>query len=110
MTAPYLRHRPLWGETLSGTEDGGHVRWGYTHDELRALFEGCGLEVLAEEYVSGLVSQQLAGLQFGLGRLNLRAAWALTFPLRVLHPLDGPLTRLTRYPHLSVAVVGRKPR
>jgi SAM-dependent methyltransferase len=109
LTAPYAHHRALWGEKLSEIEDGGHVRWGYTHEELRAIFERAGLKVVAEEYVSGLVSQKLASLQFGLGRLNPHSAWGLTFPLRVLHPLDGPLTRLTSYPHLSVGVVGCKP-
>jgi SAM-dependent methyltransferase len=109
LTAPYRHHRALWGEKLSESEDGGHVRWGYTHEDVRALFEQAGLQVVAEEYVSGLVSQKLASLQFGLGRVSPRGAWGLTFPLRVLHPLDGPLTRLTSYPHLSVGVVGRKP-
>ena len=108
LTAPYTHHRPLWGETVSETEDGGHVRWGYTHDDVRGLFEAAGLEVAAEEYVSGLVSQKLASLQFGLTRVHPRGAWGVTLPLRLLHPLDGPLTRLTGYPHLSVGVVGRK--
>jgi SAM-dependent methyltransferase len=109
LTAPYKNHHPLWGETVTDVEDGGHVRFGYTHEELRAILGRSGLEVVAEEFVSGLVTQKLAALQFGLTRLNTYAAWAATFPLRVLHPLDGPLTRLTSYPHLSVAVVGRKP-
>ncbi len=109
LTAPYKHHKPLWGESLSETEDGGHVRWGYTHDELRAMFATAGLEVTAEEFISGLVSQKLASLQFGLTRVNTHGAWGLTLPLRVFHRLDGPLTRWTGYPHLSVGVVGRKP-
>ena len=109
LTAPYKHHRALWGEKLSEVEDGGHVRWGYTHDDVRAIFEKSGLEVVAEEYISGLVSQKLASLQFGLTRIHSQGAWGVTLPLRVLHPLDGPLTRATGYPHLSVGVVGRKP-
>ena len=109
LTAPYKHHHALWGETVADVEDGGHVRFGYTHDELRSMLGKGGLEVVAEEYVSGLVTQKLASLQFGLTRLNTYAAWAATFPLRVLHPLDGPLTRLTEYPHLSIAAVARKP-
>ncbi len=94
LTAPSKHHRSLWGETISETEDGGHVRWGYTHEEMRNLFQMCGLEVVVEEYVSGLVSQKLASLQFALIQINTLLAWALTFPLRVFHGLDGPLTRL----------------
>jgi SAM-dependent methyltransferase len=108
LTAPYKHHHALWGERVSAVEDGGHVRWGYTHGEVRALFEKSGLEVIAEEFISGLVSQKLASLQFGLTRVHPQGAWAVTFPLRVFHPLDRVLTRLTGYPHLSVGVVGRK--
>jgi SAM-dependent methyltransferase len=109
LTAPYKHHHALWGEKVSSIEDGGHVRFGYTHEEIGALFEANGLEVVAEEFISGLVSQKLASLQFGLTRLHPQGAWAVTFPLRVFHPLDGLLTRLNGYPHLSVGVVGRKP-
>lgn len=109
LTAPYTHHKPLWGESLSETEDGGHVRWGYTHDDLRKMFTTAGLEVTAAEFISGFVSQKLASLQFGLTRVHTHGAWGVTFPLRVFHRLDGPLTRWTGYPHLSVGVVGRKP-
>lgn len=109
LTAPYKHHRPLFGEAVSEVEDGGHVRFGYTHEEVAALLAAAGLEVVAAEFVSGLVSQKLAGMRFALERLDSRLAWAATLPLRVLHPLDAPLTRLTGYPYLSVGVVGRKP-
>jgi SAM-dependent methyltransferase len=108
LTAPYKHHHGLWGERVSDIEDGGHVRWGYTYEEIRALVHQCGLEVLAEESISGLISQKLASLQFALGRMNARMAWMLTFPLRLLHPLDGFVTRLTGYPPLSIGVVARK--
>ena len=48
LTAPYKEHKPLWGEKLSEAEDGGHVRWGYSHDDVRAIFERSGLEVVAD--------------------------------------------------------------
>lgn len=38
LTTPYKHHKAYYGEALSSTEDGGHVRWGYTHDELRRDF------------------------------------------------------------------------
>ena len=109
LTAPYKHHRPLWGETVSEVEDGGHVRFGYTHEEVTALMNAAGLEVVVTEFVSGLISQKLASIRFALERLDYRLAWAATMPLRILYPLDEPLTRMTGYPYLSVGVVGRKP-
>jgi len=108
LTAPYKHYRPLLGDQLSAVEDGGHVRWGYTHEELRALFAEHGLEVVVEEYVTGMVTQKLMDLMRLLGRANARLAWAATFPLRAFRLLDRPLTALAGYPHLSVGVVGVK--
>ncbi|MBD0320348.1 MAG: class I SAM-dependent methyltransferase [Gemmatimonadetes bacterium] len=110
LTTPYRHYRPLRGDRVSEVEDGGHVRWGYTHDELRALFAPHGLEVVAEEYVTGAVTQKLMNLMRRIGEVDARAAWAITFPLRLLRVLDRPVTALTRYPALSVASVAVKRR
>ena len=109
LTAPNANHKPLWGEHISAHEDGGHVRYGYTFPQLRALFERHGLEVVATEGVAGMIAQKLASMQFALCRVHPLLGWALTFPLRVFRPLDETLTRVLRYPALSVAIVGRKP-
>ena len=73
------------------------------------MMNAAGLEVGGTEFVSGLISQTLASIRFALERLDYRLAWAATMPLRILYPLDEPLTRMTGYPYLSVGVVGRKP-
>ena len=109
LTTPYRHHKPLFGERVSEREDGGHVRYGYTHEDIAELFERSGLEVVETEYIGGVVAQKLASLQFALCRVDSHMAWAAVFPLRVARPLDRPLTRLMRYPELSVGVVGRKP-
>lgn len=110
LTAPYKGHHPLHrGEKVSEVEDGGHVRWGYTHEEMNDLLRGCGLEIVADEYISGQVSQRVAGLTFALRRVNNLLAWAVSLPLRPLCVLDPLLTRATRYPSLSIGVVARKP-
>ena len=108
LTTPYRDYRRLYGETLSESEDGGHVRWGYTHEELRALFTRCGLTVETEEFLCGVISQKVTDLMRRLSRINYRLAWALTLPLWPLTVLDPWLTRLTRYPHMTVGVVGVK--
>jgi 2-polyprenyl-3-methyl-5-hydroxy-6-metoxy-1,4-benzoquinol methylase len=110
VTTPYKHYRPLRGDRVSGVEDGGHVRWGYTHEELRALLSAHGVEVVAEEFLTGAVTQKLMNLMRRIGEVSARAAWGVTFPLRVLRVLDPLVTSLTRYPPLSVAVVGVRRR
>lgn len=109
VTTPFKGHKPMWGERLSEEEDGGHVRWGYTHEDLREILEGHGLDIVREDFLSGVVSQKLASLTWRLQPVSRVAAWALTLPLRLLQVLDRPITRLLREPYLTVAVVARKP-
>ena len=109
LTTPYKNHRPLRDEVVSGKEDGGHVRFGYTHEELRKMFEKAGLNVESEQFISGYVAQKLTSLAriFGLSRERL--GWAVVFPFRLLKVFDKPVTALMNYPHLSVGIVGSKP-
>lgn len=110
LSTPFAGHKPLVGETLSQTEDGGHVRWGYTVEQLTALFGAAGLQVVSQDYMSGIVSQWITNLTRRLtGPLGPHIAWVLTAPLRLLRWLDRPLTRLLNYPFLAVGVVGVKP-
>jgi 2-polyprenyl-3-methyl-5-hydroxy-6-metoxy-1,4-benzoquinol methylase len=110
LTTPSAQHLPLVGERLSPSEDGGHVRWGYHPEELRRLLTAAGLRVTAEQYLSGVVCQGLTNLARRLARVvGSQGAWALTAPLRLLGPLDRPLTRMLSYPWLAVALVGVKP-
>ncbi len=111
LTAPFDAHRPLYTEEAhpSPEEDGSHVRFGYSVAALREIAEQAGLEVRDESFISGFVSQKLTDLMRRLSeRLGRPAAWLLLLPLRPLVVLDAPLTRLLRYPHLSVALTGVK--
>lgn len=110
LTTPYKNHKPLRDEVVSGKEDGGHVRYGYTHEELRQIFVNAGLDVESEEYISGFVAQKLTSLARVFGLARERLGWALVFPLRILKILDRPVTSLLKYPRLSVAIVGVKRR
>lgn len=101
-------HRPLWGETLSDEEDGGHVRWGYGHEEMARLFAAAGLRVIAQEHVSGVVSQRITDLMRRAQQVHLTLGWAVVLPLRLLQVLDRPLTRLLHWPLLCIAVVGER--
>jgi 2-polyprenyl-3-methyl-5-hydroxy-6-metoxy-1,4-benzoquinol methylase len=112
LTTPFDGHRALFTEERdpSPVEDGSHVRYGYSPERLREIASDAGLEVLSEGFVSGVVSQKLTDVMRRLTRrLGVPAAWAVTLPLRALVILDAPLTRILRYPHLSVSLCAVKP-
>jgi SAM-dependent methyltransferase len=107
LSTPYDRHRPLYTEDPqpSQVEDGSHVRYGYSRERLRQIAVGAGLEVTSEDFISGFVSQKLTDLMRRLSRrFGLSPAWLIVLPLRLLVGLDGPLSRMLRYPYLSVAL------
>jgi SAM-dependent methyltransferase len=108
LTTPSAAHRALWSEALSQTEDGGHVRWGYSHEEMVRLFGRAGLRVVGQGYVSGAVSQRLTNVMRRAQRVSLVLGWALVAPLRVLQVLDRPITWLLGWPPLCIAVVGER--
>jgi SAM-dependent methyltransferase len=111
LTAPFEGHHPLYTEDRhpSPVEDGSHVRYGYTQERLRELARHAGLEVESEGFVSGVVSQKLTDLMRWLTpRLGRVPAWAIVLPLRPLVILDRPLSRILRYPYLSVALSAAK--
>lgn len=108
LTTPFKNGRPIHGDKVSEFEDGGHVRVGYTHEEIRALFSEAGLKVITEDYLSGLVTQKIMELMRRLAPAGWTPAWAATFPLRVLQPADSVLTMATGYPFYVIAAVGTK--
>jgi 2-polyprenyl-3-methyl-5-hydroxy-6-metoxy-1,4-benzoquinol methylase len=112
LTTPFEGHRPLYSEQHhpSGAEDGSHVRYGYSQEQLRRMAEAAGLRVQSDAFVSGVVSQQLTNMMRRLTRRVGRVGgWLIVLPLRPLALLDRPLSRLLRYPRLSVALTAEKP-
>ncbi|HEV7585988.1 MAG TPA: methyltransferase domain-containing protein [Solirubrobacteraceae bacterium] len=112
LTTPFDSHRPLYREDPhpSPTEDGSHVRYGYSREQLSQLAREAGLEVTGEAFISGVVSQKLTDLMRRLtARLGGVLGWAIVLPLRPLVIFDAPLSRMLHYPHLSVALCGVKP-
>lgn len=108
LTAPYKHYRRLPGDHVSSVENGDHVRWGYTHEEITDLLEKAGFTVLKKEYVSGFISQTLVRWHRHLARFNHFFSWIILFPLRVFVVLDPLLAHFLHYPHLSIAVVAEK--
>lgn len=89
------------------TENGWHVRRGYTSGMLEELCELSGLVVEEVGSCTGFISQKLTWLIRRGGKLG----WLLALPLRLLPPLIDPLiAKLFRYPDFSITLVAYKPR
>lgn len=109
LTAPYKHYRRLPGDSISAVENGDHVRWGYTHEELKTLCEEAGFEVIVADYVTGFVSQRLIFFERVMSRiLPGKLAWVFTFPFRIFQVLDPLIMRCIHYPYLSVAIIAEK--
>jgi SAM-dependent methyltransferase len=111
LSTPFDAHHPLYTEDRepSPTEDGSHVRYGYSQERLSQIADAAGLDGASEGFISGVVSQKLTDLmRRSSARVGLFPAWIILFPLRVLVLLDAPLSRILHYPNLSVALCAIK--
>ena len=81
LTTPCKHHSRYYREALSLAKDGGHVRWGYTHGELRETLAEAGMTVVAVDFISGFLTQKLASsLRLpSLAYLPPAFVWAFTF-------------------------------
>ncbi len=108
LSTPNSKCPPMRGDKISAVENGDHVRWGYTHEEMRTILSDAGLTTVAEEYCSGLVSQKIGNLERSIGELTPMLGWAATFPLRVFQLADSASTEALGAPYFSIAVVAEK--
>ena len=114
LTAPYLRYTPITQSDagpFSATEDGGHVRRGYTRPMLEELCARAGLVLESQTFCSGYLSQKVTGLNRLLSRIHPLLGWGATLPLRILPPLfDRLVTRALGFPCFSICMEAYKPR
>ena len=108
LTTPFEGHIPVYGEVVQKIENGGHVRFGYTHSRLRELCEANSLTVLELGYLNGFFAQKTFSAYVRLCRLHAKVAWLLTLPLRPLRHLDPLVRKMSRYPDMSVTLVCSK--
>lgn len=102
------------------TEEGWHVRRGYSEAMLRELCDDAGLVVEDVTHVSFMISQLVTRLQtrLGFGRLHLLGGpihWLITLPLRIaaaaLDPWLGRLlSSIFGWPGYAIALTAYKPR
>ena len=79
LTTPFKHYKPLIGDTLSELEDGGHVRWGYTHEEIEKLLNEAGIEVIERSFIGGFISQQVENVARVIQRLKLFFLFVIHF-------------------------------
>jgi SAM-dependent methyltransferase len=114
LTTPYYHYRPITAGDkgpFAVTEDGGHVRRGYTTGMLTELCDSGDLVVEEISYCTGLLSQKCIWLQRTLSRFHPLLGWIAVLPLRVLPPVfDRLVTTLCRWPYYSICIEAYKPR
>jgi len=114
LTTPYYHFRPLIRASMgpwSKTEDGGHVRRGYTRAMLIELCEAAGL--VCEEFsgCAGFLSQKVTALFWTLADNYPKLAWLTILPMRfALLPFDALLSWMLRWPPFSICIEAYKPR
>lgn len=111
ITSPHLGTKLFPGERISKVEDGGHVRWGYSTDDIAKLCSQAGLQVESIETFAGPITYMLGYIMRILDRNLLTRALGqvIAFMLRPLQLLDPTIIRLTSYVPYEVGVVARKP-
>ena len=103
----------MYGEFVSQMEDGGHVRMGYTYEELEALVTQAGLKPVLRDEVGGYGQFLAAGIHCWVQRycgsyvptlvrqgLNVAMFLALS-PLLLLD-------RIVKHPSISNYILARK--
>lgn len=112
LTTPNLSFKPMAydNENLSSVEDGGHVRRGYSPNDLNRLCQQSGFDVMNIEYCSGVLSQKLTSVKRMLEKSTSEMiSWPMVLPFRLLPPvLDAAITRTMNWPDYSITLVARK--
>ncbi len=115
LTTPNYYFRAVSNENESGpypsTEDGDHVRRGYTRGMLAELCKCAGLVCEEYSYCSGFLSQKATALMRFGERFHSLIGWLLVLPFRPMILLCDPLvTKVLGWPHYSICMVAYKPR
>ena len=114
LTTPYLFYRPMTSVDkgpFSKTEDGGHVRRGYTQAMLGELCVESELVVERISFCSGILSQKITALQRLFSKIHPMLGWGIVLPLRVLPPVfDRLISNLIKWPYFSICLEAYKPR
>jgi SAM-dependent methyltransferase len=85
VSSPYLHRKPYAGEVLTDREDGGHLRLGYTFEQLEEIMRGAALTPVGRDTAVGPVSRALLEtvnrVEARLGRAAAVATWCAGAPV-----------------------------
>ncbi len=93
---------------LSTIEDGGHVRRGYSEEDLVELCRQAGLVADEVTFCTGFVSQKLAYILRKLGSAHYLVGWFAILPFRWVPLLDPIVTPILRWPGYSICLEAHK--
>jgi len=115
LTTPSYYYGPITGGDkgpFSVTENGGHVRRGYTQTVLAEFCDQANLPVEEISFCAGFLSQKTTFVYRKLsGVLPPLLAWGCVIPLRVLSPVFDPfVARIAGLPYYIVGMEAYKPR
>lgn len=109
LTTPYKYYKRLLYDRVSSKEDGGHVRYGYDLNDLKEICESNGLSIVWNGFLLGYLSQKIFNLQRFLSRkIGGEIADFFLYPLRLIVLFDSWVTRMKKYPYLSIAIKAEK--
>jgi SAM-dependent methyltransferase len=112
LTTPYANYKPITRSDdgpFSKSEDGGHVRRGYSEFRLRQLCAESGLAIDSFSFCSGFMSQKVTCLFRMANRIHPMFGWLAILPLRILPPLvDAALGRILKWPYFCICIEGHK--
>ena len=113
LTAPNFDYRPITrGDEgpFSQIEDGGHVRKGYTPDDLAHLCTSAQLSPVNIGYCSGLASQKTTAILRNTSKVHPLLGWGLVLPFRALPLiLDSWISRAFHWPGFSITLIAVRP-
>lgn len=114
LTAPNYKYIPIGigdkkDEKKVQIENGGHVRIGYTEENLERFCKQSSLVIDEISFCSGFLSQKITALLRLIAKIHPLLGWVVILPLRPL-PLifDGLITKLFRWPGYSICLVAHK--
>ncbi len=114
LTTPYLFYNPMTSEDCGPflkTEDGGHVRRGYTKTMLEELCRHADIIPERISYCSGILSQRITTILRVFTKIHPILGWTIVLPLRILPPtFDKFATTLTHWPYYSICLEAYKSR
>jgi SAM-dependent methyltransferase len=112
LTTPNFHYIPMTRDDngpFPSVEPGGHVRRGYTCEDLENLCNVASVKISKVEYCSGFLSQKITGVLRRVSSIHPLLGWAIILPFRWIPPIFDPaVSESLRWPSYSITLVATK--